>query len=87
MLNGDFRNGNLMIGRDGVRAVVETWAGSASIPGATAAWRGSSVALATREDRPLIPMKLRLIKPQRLGRQPKQPGPIPGPERPKHFET
>jgi hypothetical protein len=52
VLNGDFRNGNLMIGRDGVRAVVETWAGSASIPGATAAWRRSSIALATREDRP-----------------------------------
>jgi hypothetical protein len=39
VLNGDFRNGNLMIGRE------------------------------------------------RLGPQPKQPGPIPDPERPKHFET
>jgi hypothetical protein len=36
----------------------------------------------------LIPMmKFRLIKMQRLGWQPKQPGLIPDPERPKHFET
>jgi hypothetical protein len=32
-------------------------------------------------------MKLRLIKPQRLGWQPKQPGLIPDRDRPNHFET